>query len=69
MTASERVTWDVCPSCGRFAAFGWCDGVLVEVDCPSGCRLTPEDFGRRALSLRGFPPPARHRTPADDLRR
>jgi hypothetical protein len=41
MTASERVTWDVCPSGGRFPAFGWCDGVLVEVDCPSGCRLTP----------------------------
>ena len=39
---------------------------LVQVP---GEALTPEDFGRRALSLRGFPPPARHRTPADDLRR
>jgi len=68
MTASERVTWDVCPSGGRFPAFGWCDGVLVEVDCPSGCRLTPEDFSRRAPSLRGFPTAARRRTPADELR-
>ena len=68
MTASERVTWDVCPSCGRFAAVGWRDGVLVEVDCPGGCRLTCEDFGRRAPSLRGFPAAARRRTPADELR-
>jgi hypothetical protein len=69
MAVSERVTWDTCPNCGRFAAVGWRDGVLVEADCPSGCRLTAEDFGLRVPALRGFPAPARRGLPADDVRR
>ena len=48
---SERVTWDICPGCGRAAAVGWLDGDPVEFDCPRGCRMPPDlirsTFGRR----------------------
>ena len=44
MSASERITWETCPSCGRSAALGWRDRILVEVDCPGGCRLNASDF-------------------------
>jgi len=37
---SERVTWEECPTCRRLAALAWVNGVPVEFDCPSGCRLT-----------------------------
>ncbi len=47
MSASERVTWETCPSCGRCAAVGWRDGSPVEVDCTGGCRLTAAEFARR----------------------
>jgi hypothetical protein len=56
MATSERVTWETCPSCGRSAAVGWSDGMLVEVDCPGGCQLTVENLGRRVRALRSFPP-------------
>lgn len=55
MAASERVTWESCPSCGRYAAVGWRDGMLVEIDCPGGCQVTVENLGRRVGALRGFP--------------
>ena len=40
MEISERVTWEVCPTCGRTAAVGWLHGRMVEFDCTAGCRLT-----------------------------
>src|SRR3954466_535214 len=46
---SDRVTWETCTTCGELAALGWTlvEGahgepvgeVLVEIDCPSGCRV------------------------------
>jgi hypothetical protein len=24
---TERITWDTCPQCGRYAAVGWLDGI------------------------------------------
>ena len=46
---SERVTWEVCPRCGRLAAVGWArvPGAgrarrvcrPVEFDCIAGCRV------------------------------
>ncbi len=47
MSASERVTWETCPSCGRCAAVGWRGGIPVEADCPGGCMLTAAEFARR----------------------
>jgi hypothetical protein len=44
---TERVTWDICPRCGRYAAVGWLDGMPVGFDCPRGCQLTAGEFGRR----------------------
>jgi hypothetical protein len=51
---SEYVTWEVCPRCGLLAALGWVNvggirGGLpqilpVEFDCPSGCRLGPDEL-------------------------
>jgi hypothetical protein len=55
MSASERVTWETCPNCGLSAAVGWRDGVLVEVDCPGGCRLTSSDFAGRGPNGLKFP--------------
>jgi hypothetical protein len=40
MEASERVTWEDCPSCQRPAAVGWVNGQAVEFDCPGGCSVT-----------------------------
>jgi hypothetical protein len=66
MATSERVTWETCPSCGRFAAFAWRDGSLVAFDCPGGCRLPGGDVGRRAPTFCNFPPAgARRPTGAD----
>jgi hypothetical protein len=62
MSASERVTWETCPSCGLSAAVGWRDGTLVEIDCPGGCRLTAADFARRGPERLKFPPPVPPRT-------
>jgi hypothetical protein len=44
---SEKITWEVCPGCGRTAAAGWLDGHVVEVDCVSGCCLS--DVQRSAI--------------------
>jgi hypothetical protein len=50
---SEHVTWELCPSCGCFAAVGWAsagasgapaDKRPVEFDCRTGCRLSPDEF-------------------------
>jgi hypothetical protein len=48
---SDRVTWETCSTCGELAALGWTlvEGahgepvgeVLVEIDCPSCCRVVP----------------------------
>ena len=40
MEASERVTWEDCPTCQRAAAVGWVDGQIIEFDCPRGCCLS-----------------------------
>jgi hypothetical protein len=48
MDVSERVTWAVCPDCGRPAAVGWLDDVPVEFDCPGGCLPSLEEV--RALA-------------------
>jgi hypothetical protein len=55
MSTGERVTWETCPECGRSAAAGWLDGVLIAVDCPSGCRLTAAHFSRRGARGLRFP--------------
>ena len=57
MSTSERVTWETCPRCGLSAAVGWRDGMLIEVDCPGGCRLTATDFAGRGSERRRFPMP------------
>jgi hypothetical protein len=44
---TERITWDTCPQCGRYAAVGWLDGIPVGFDCPRGCQLTAGEFARR----------------------
>jgi hypothetical protein len=54
---SERVTWEVCPTCGRTAAVGWLNGSVVEVDCTSGCRLSNADRHSFEESLRGLATP------------
>jgi hypothetical protein len=49
---SDYVTWEVCPRCGLLAALGWAgigggapDRILpVEFDCPTGCRLDPDEL-------------------------
>jgi hypothetical protein len=51
---SERVTWEICPNCGRTAAVGWLDGNLVEFDCTGGCRLSAAQVG--AFMARRRPP-------------
>jgi hypothetical protein len=38
---SERVSWETCPECHRLAAVGWLNGTAIEVDCPTGCSVTP----------------------------
>lgn len=37
---SERLTWATCPKCQRLATFRWSGGNPVQLDCPTGCRLT-----------------------------
>lgn len=46
---SDRVSWEICPSCGGRIAIGWsardtADGPVaerpVEYDCSAGCHLT-----------------------------
>jgi hypothetical protein len=37
---SDRVTWASCPQCGAWAAVGWLDRTVVEVDCTQQCELT-----------------------------
>jgi hypothetical protein len=41
---SDRITWEVCPGCGRTAAVGWLDDQPVEFDCTAGCRPTAAQF-------------------------
>ncbi len=56
---TERITWDTCPECGRYAAVGWLDGIPVGFDCPRGCQLTAGEFARREPKVDGsLPPPA-----------
>ena len=35
--SSDRVTWEVCPVCGRTAAVGWVDADPIEFDCTAAC--------------------------------
>ena len=49
---NERVTWETCPRCRHTTAVAWVDGLAVQVDCPSGCRLSPADFVREAPRTR-----------------
>jgi hypothetical protein len=44
----DRVTWEVCPGCGRTAAVGWIDDEPVEFDCTAGCELTAAEYRRLA---------------------
>src|SRR5687768_10012807 len=68
---TERITWDTCPECGRYAAVGWLDGIPVGFDCPRGCQLTAGEFARREPMIGGpclLPPawrpaPGSHRLP------
>ena len=56
---SDRITWEVCPSCGKAAAVGWTmirwatgerfQEVPLEFDCPSGCRLNVEQLRREFM--------------------
>ena len=49
-TVSDRVTWEVCPGCGRTAAVGWIEERPVEFDCTAGCHVTAgqlRDLARR----------------------
>ncbi len=48
--SSDRVTWEVCPVCGRTAAVGWVDGHPAEFDCTAGCM--PGVAGVRQLAER-----------------
>ena len=50
-TASERITWEECPSCRRPAAVGWHDELIVEFDCPNGCGLTGAQTRALAATL------------------
>ncbi|MGY1604395.1 hypothetical protein [Geodermatophilus sp. SYSU D00815] len=54
--ASERVTWENCPLCGRAAAVGWVDGVVVAVDCPGGCRPSQQEVADRSRPSTALPP-------------
>jgi hypothetical protein len=55
---SDRITWEMCPMCGRRAAVGWVRDrgadYPVESDCPTGCRLTAAQLTQvfRAPNLR-----------------
>lgn len=40
MEATERVTWEDCPTCRRSAAVAWRSGRPTGFDCPHGCRLS-----------------------------
>jgi hypothetical protein len=55
MEASERVTWEVCPTCQRTAAVGWLAERAIEFDCPGGCRLSAVQIRAFATRL-GRPP-------------
>jgi hypothetical protein len=35
--SSDRITWEICPVCGRPAAVGWLDVEAAEFDCTAGC--------------------------------
>lgn len=58
---SERVTWEQCPRCRKTAAVGWvtidstddteAEEVAEEYDCPSGCRLDPDELRRTFHNL------------------
>ncbi|MGY1739109.1 MULTISPECIES: hypothetical protein [unclassified Blastococcus] len=54
MSAGERVTWEICPRCGRCAAVAWRHGHAVAADCPGDCGLRPADVVRWRTDL-GFP--------------
>jgi hypothetical protein len=57
---SDRVTWASCPQCGAWAAVGWLDRTVVEVDCTQQCELTEgqiAEIGRLAGGLAGPPEP------------
>lgn len=56
---SDRVTWGVCPNCGRPAAIGWVTTppigdqppreVPVEIDCLDHCRLDAQALAQAVL--------------------
>ena len=50
---SDRVTWASCPQCGAWAAVGWLDRTVVEVDCTQQCELTEGQIAEIA----GWPGP------------
>jgi hypothetical protein len=52
---SEQVTWERCPNCGAWAAVGWTDQTVTEVDCTRDCELTQEQMAR--VRLLANPPP------------
>jgi hypothetical protein len=54
---SEKVTWEVCPTCGRTAAVGWMNGSVVEMDCVSGCTLSNAERHSFEESLRALTTP------------
>ena len=56
---SDRVTWGICPRCGRQAAIGWVTipprgdqtvrEVAVEIDCLSHCELGGQALAEAVL--------------------
>jgi hypothetical protein len=44
MQVADRISWDVCPSCGDEAALGWIGHAVVEFDCVQGCSVAVEDL-------------------------
>jgi hypothetical protein len=69
---SDYVTWEVCTRCGLLAALGWAgvggiggasEQILpVEFDCPTGCRLDPDELVE-AYSLAATRRPTDHGEP------
>ena len=54
--SSDRVTWEVCPVCGRTAAVGWVDADPIEFDCTADCIPTLLQVRELAASQRALHP-------------
>jgi hypothetical protein len=62
---SQRITWEMCPRCGRPAAVGWLPAVgiggdpigedPVEFDCVAGCQLSSSGIAAAFGTHRGTP--------------